>query len=555
MDRTKRRWNGWGFAAHKDELSGREEVWTWLAGELGMPALLATPARPLEELALPDSALSDDDRAALAAIVGADRVLLDAFERAYHARGHSYQDLLRLRAGDLSEAPDAVVTPRATEEVLAVLSLAAEREIAVVPFGGGTGVVGGVNAARGRFSAVITLDISDMDRVIAIDPVSQTATAQAGICGPALEKALEAKGFTLGYFPQSFEFSTLGGWIANRGAAAGRGSKDWLIGAQLAAPRGLVSTGDFPASAAGPQLKDLLLGSEGIFGVITQATVRVRPLPEVADYRFYLFRDFASGLDAIREATQAEISVTMLLLSDAEETRFCAAYDALGKPRSLARRIAERYRQWRGFGHKPCALIAGFEGSRKTVAFARRGFAAIAKRHGALSLGRCERWKKARFALPYLRDPLLERGVGIDTFETATSWSKLEALYAAARGAIETAIAQNVPRQGAKGVVLGYVCPCAPGGASLEFTTVFPRLLDGEAAQAQAIKKAAIDAVVANGGTISHHHGVGIEHLPWIAAEKGELGLAALSAVKAALDPKGIMNPGKLLPDKPFALG
>jgi alkyldihydroxyacetonephosphate synthase len=555
MDRTKRRWNGWGFTAHKDEITGREEVWTWLAGKLGMPALLATPTRPLEEVTLPQSALSAEDRAALAAIVGADRVLVDTFERAYHARGRSYLDLLRLRAGDLSEAPDAVVTPRATEEVLAVLALAAEREIAVVPFGGGTGVVGGVTAARGRFSAVITLDISEMDCVIAIDPVSQTATVQAGICGPALEKALEAKGFTLGHFPKSFEFSTLGGWIAHRGAAAGRGAEDWLIGAQLATPRGLVSTGDFPASAAGPQWKDLLLGSEGIFGVITQATVRLRPLPEAVEYCSYLFRDFASGLDAIREATQAEIPATMLLLSDAEGTRFCSAYDTLGKPRSLALRIAERYRQWRGFGDGPCALIAGFEDSSKTVAFARRGFAAIAKRHGALSLGRSDCWKKARFALPYLRDPLLDRGVGIDTLETAASWSKLEALYAAVRGAIDGAISQNVPRQGAKGVVLGHVCPCSPDGADLEFTYVFPRLLDGELAQAQAIKKAAMDAVVAHGGTISHHRGVGIEHLPWIAAEKGELGLAALSAVKAALDPKGVMNPGKLLPDKPFALG
>jgi alkyldihydroxyacetonephosphate synthase len=465
----------------------------------------------------------------LAAIVGEDRVRSGDYERAYHARGRSYLDLLRLRAGDLSEAPDAVVYPRGTEEVLAVLALASEREIAVVPFGGGTGATGGVTAQRGRFGAVITLDMSDMDRLIAVDPVSQTAVAQAGISGPALEKALEAKGLTLE--PQSCEFSTLGGSIAQGDAG------DWLIGAKLATPRGLIE--------AGPRWKGLLLGSQGVLGVITEASIRVRQLPEVSDHRAYLFRDFASGAAAVREAMQAGVQAAMLRVSDAETTRFLSAFRQVGKSKTLTMRLIQHTLDWRGYGERPCNLIAGFEGKTKTVSFARAAFDAIAKKHGALVRGRVggDQWKKTRFATPYLRDSLLDRGVGVETIETAAPWSRLDALYAAVRTAIESAIAQHVPRQGAKGVVMGELDPAYTDGARLRFTVIFPRLLDGDVAQAQAISQAAHEAILANGGTHQDVHPLGV------AAGTSELAVAALRAVKAALDPKGVLNPGTLLSD------
>lgn len=554
VDRTKIRWNGWGWAAHKDELGGREAVWTWLAGELGMPALLATPARPLEELSLPAPALYVEDRKALDDIVGADRVRDDTYERAFHTLGRSYYDLLRLRAGDLSLAPDAVVYPRGTEEVLAVLALAAERGIAVIPYGGGTSAVGGVSAARGALHSAITLDLSAMDRLIEVDPVSETATAEAGIYGPALEKALQAKGFTLGHHPDSFEFSTLGGWIAHRGAGQGANrygrAEDWLVGAKLATPRGLLVTGDFPASAAGPQLKDLVLGSEGAFGIITEATIRVHALAAACDYRGYLFRDFESGTAAICTAMRDGVAATMLRLSDAGETRFTHLYGDVGKSRSLARRLAEFYLQMRGFDDKACALIAGFEGDASAVAHAQKQFGAIARKLGALPLGRGmgEQWRQTRFKAPYLRDPMMDRGLGVDKLETAASWSKLGALYAATRAALESAILKTVPREGAKGIVMCHVGHSTADGASLCFTAIFPRTLDGDIAQWKTIKQAASEAILANGGTISHHHGVGEDHLPWIAQEKGVLGIEVLRAVKQALDPAGVLNPGKLLP-------
>ncbi len=554
IERSTIRWNGWGWTAHKDALAARDEVWTWLAHELGMPSLLATPARPLDEATLAPPRLTDEERAHLVAILGADRVHDDTYERAFHARGRSYHDLLRLRAGDLSVAPDAVLYPRGADEILAVLAFANDSGLAVVPFGGGTSVVGGVSAASGPFKAIVTLDLSGMDRIGDIDTLAGTATAEAGVYGIALEKALQAKGVTLGHYPQSFEFSTLGGWIAHRGAGQqslryGK-AEDWLVSAKLATPRGLFTSESFPASAAGPRLTDLIAGSEGAFGVITQATVRVRPLPKASDYRGYLFRDFASGTAAIRHAMQEEIPVAMLRLSDADETHFHRTFSALGKVSGIADRLAQACLDLRGIDAKAAALIAGFEGDAREVADGRKRFARVAEHLSAVPLGRGpgERWREARFYWPYLRDPKMDRGVGIDTFETSASWSKIDALHNAVRMALETAIRETAPRPDARGIVMCRISHAYRDGASLTFTAIFPRALAGEIAQWQAIKKAATDAIVAEGGTISHHHGIGEDHLPWMTNEKNALGVEVLDAVKRVFDPKGILNPGKLIP-------
>jgi len=554
IDHGNIRWNGWGWTAHKDKLAEQDVLWTWLAAELGMPALLATPARPLESVAIAASRLSGAERARLVEILGADRFRDDPFERAFHARGRSYHDLIRLRAGELSVAPDAVLYPRTTEEVQALVAACAEAGIAIVPYGGGTSVVGGVSAIQGRFKSVVTLDMSVMDRIVDIDPQAMTATFEAGIYGPALEKALLAKNLTLGHHPQSFEFSTLGGWIAHRGAGQGSNrygrAEDWLVAAKLVTPRGVLQTGGFPASATGPRLNDLVLGSEGVFGIITEATVRLHAAPAASEYYGYLFKDFASGIAAIRRAESDGVGATMLRLSDQIETKFYRAFGTLGKNLSFRDRLAQWYLDNRGFDEKACALIAGFEGETTAVADARLQFQVLAKKHGAMALGEAQgqRWKEGRFHGPYLRDPMMDRGVGVDTFETAATWSKLGALHVAVRDALEGAVRETAPRAGGRGIVGCHVSHSYIDGASLYFTCIFPRQLDGELGQWRTIKKAASDAIIKNGGTISHHHGVGEDHLPWLAAEKGSLGIDILRAVKMALDPKGIMNPGKLIP-------
>lgn len=553
IDRTKISWNGWGWAAHKDDVTANEAAWAWLAAEVGMPSLLATPPRALEEVPIAPSRLAASARERLVQIVGEDRIGETKFDRAFHARGRSYHDLLHLRAGDLSSAPDAVVYPRSTEEVLAILAFASEEGIAVIPYGGGTSVVGGVTGTPGAFPAAISLDMSAMSKLVGVDAVSRTATAETGIYGPALDKALREKGVMLGHYPQSFEFSTLGGWIAHRGAGQQSGrygrADDWLVSAKMATPRGLLTTEDFPGSSAGPRLTDLILGSEGAFGVITEATFRIQPVPQTSVYTGFLFRDFASGATAIRRAVQEDLPIAMLRLSDAEETRFYRAYGAAGTKRSIGDRIAGLYLGLRKFDGNAAAMIAGFEGSKAEVERSHERFGQIAKELRALAIGdnAGTRWMQGRFHGPYLREPLMDHGLGVDTLETATNWSKLDLLYGSVKKALEDAIRETAPRPGAHGIVTCHISHSYLDGASLYFTYIFPRALDGDIAQWLAIKRAATDAIVARGGTISHHHGVGEDHLPWMVQEKGSLGVDVLRAIKVALDPKGILNPGKLV--------
>ena len=547
------RWNGWGESSSHDPALGHDAVWSWLARELGMPSLLATPARELDQVVLPPAQLRAAALQALSAILVSDQLHQDDMARILHARGRSYPDLLYLRAGDLSCAPDAVVYPKSTDEVLALLKWAEAHDVAIVPFGGGTSVVGGVSAQRGRHHAIVSLDLSGMTAVLNIDPLSELARIQAGITGPALEKALAARGLTLGHFPQSFEYSTLGGWIAHRGAGQqsngyGR-AEDWLQSALLVTPRGLLRTEDVPASAAGPRLKDLILGSEGLFGVIAEASVRTRPLPREQYTASFLFRSFADGLGAIRLAVQSGVEASMLRLSDAEETRFFHAFRKAGQPPKVSDRLIEKYLAARRLGAQRCALIALFEGSDGKRS--RQRLAALARSCGGVDVGRgpARSWLAGRFHGPYLRDPMLDHAVGVDTLETATSWSNLERLYGAVSSALSQAICAHVPREGAHGIVMCHLSHSYPDGASLYFTFIFPRMLENELAQWRAIKTAASKVIVAQGGTISHHHGVGEDHRDYMADEKGLLGIEVLRAIKTALDPQGILNPGKLIPD------
>jgi alkyldihydroxyacetonephosphate synthase len=516
-----------------------------------MPSLLATPARPLEDIWLPHSNLTPADRRILARLLDGEAVRDDKFERASHAGGRSYQDLLRLRAGDLGDAPDVVVYPRSHLDVLTLLAFASERSIAVVPFGGGTSVVGGVKPRRSGHNGVLTIDLSAMHRVENIDAQSLTVSAQAGIFGPALEQTLSARGLTLGHFPQAFEFSTLGGWIAHRGTGQlfnrYGGPEDWLAGVEVATPRGMLRGSDFPASGTGPRLTDLIVGSEGVFGIITRATVRLHRAAEATTGRAYLFRNFASGTAAIRGAMQSGVPTAMLRLSDAEEARFHRALDRLGdSPSLLQRASAAILNSWRY--ERPCLLLAAFEGSAESVQLAKKTFGSIAREHGALRLGSgpVRHWQQSRFSSPYLRDTMLDRGLGVDTMETATSWANLQALYEGVKTALERAIAETVPRPLAHGIVMCHTGHACSDGASLHFTYIFPRALGDEFGQCQAVNRAAVEAVLANGGTISHYHGE--DHLSGITQEKCEIGIEVLRAIKGTLDPQGILNPGKLIP-------
>lgn len=554
IDRERLRWNGWGRQGTSYELGDRADaVWGWLAQTLGLEELPETPAVPLEEIELPPVRLTEADLTDLAALTDPQRVHTDGYERAFHAKGASYHDLIQLRDGEVGPTPDVVVYPKTPSEVVALLDWAAQADVAVVPFGGGTSVVGGVEAQAGEHRAVVTCDTTHLDALVEVDREAMTATLQAGIYGPALEEALASHGLTLGHYPQSFEFSTLGGWIATRGAGQQSNkygkAEDWLVAAELATPEGLWRTRPAPASAAGPEVEDLVAGSEGVLGIITRATVKVHPAPETRDYRGWLFESFEAGVAAVRALVQQGVPAAMVRLLDEDETRFLQALSSAGREKGVVQRAIDAYLALRGYDDTPCLLLLGAEGGRVEVKVTMARAFAVARRHGGLYLGARpgRSWYEDRFALPYLRDPLLDRGLAVDTLETATTWSNLLELRQAVTAALRGALDAVVEPESARRFSMCHVSHAYHEGASLYFTYLWPRDLEDPVGQWRRIKKAASQAIVDHGGTISHHHGVGADHRSWLVEEKGEAGMAWLEAIKDATDPEGVLNPGKLV--------
>jgi alkyldihydroxyacetonephosphate synthase len=538
------RWWGWGEDGHDVVLP--EHALAMLRSELGIePGAGAKPVA-LEQVRLPDSRLDASVRARLAAAVGEDHVLDDRAARVEHAAGRSYPDLVRLRTGELEEAPDAVVEPGSADEVQALLAACAEARVAVVPFGGGSSVVGGVDPYSDGFPALISLDLRRLDRVVDVDRMSLTATLDGGLFGPELERRLAAQGVTLGHFPQSFEYSTVGGWVATRSAgqaSTGHGRIDELVeGLRMIAPAGEVARRPVPATAAGPDLRELLVGSEGVLGVICEATLRVRALPDERHYEGWSFRSFAEGCEALRVMEQADASPDVIRLSDEHETRLSLALASSGSATERAGRAYLRMR-----GHEGgCIAIAGFEGEEDDVERRRLHSGALLRAGGGLRLGRRpgEAWLRGRYAGPYLRDALLDYGAFVETLETATSWSNLPTLYAA----VGDALRRSLSARGTPPLVMCHVSHLYRSGASLYYTFLARQQPEAAIEQWRAAKAAASDAIVANGGTITHHHAIGRDHAPWLSAEIGTVGVDLIRDVKERLDPVGIMNPGKLLP-------
>jgi alkyldihydroxyacetonephosphate synthase len=537
------RWWGWGEDGQAVPLSPAAE--DLLSAELGADPSVRKPPVPFEQVSLPEPGLPEQLKERLVTVLGAEQVRDDRETRVGHAVGRSYPDLVRIRAGDASSAPDAVVFPSSTETIAATLGLCAEHRVAVVPFGGGTSVVGGVETVRDGFAGAIALDMGRLSATVEVDRTSLTARVDAGLLGPELERRLGEEGVTLGHFPQSFEFSTLGGWVATRSAgqaSTGYGRIDELVRAvRCVTPAGELGTKAVPASAAGPSLRDLVVGSEGVLGVISEATVSVRPAPGARRYEGWSFASFAEGCDALRVMEQAGAAADVNRLSDEDETRLTMALASSG---STTEKLGRRYLRMRGH-EGGCLAILGFEGSEERVEDRRRVAGGLLRAGGGVSLGHRpgDAWYRTRFTTPYLRDELLDRGVLVDTLETATTWSNLGKLHEAVREALRGAL----DGRGTPPLAMCHVSHLYPSGGSLYFTFL-ARQEDDALAQWRAAKTAASEAIVATGGTITHHHAIGRDHRQWLAAEDGELGIEVLRAAKQRLDPAGIMNPGKLLP-------
>ncbi len=535
---ARSKWWGWGDPQKRTPLS--ERGLAMLRAELG-------EAEPTQRVELDEVALAAPRAlpTAIGETVGAAGVLTAHEQRVRRAAGSGYPDLIRLRTGTLANGPDGVVMPGSPEEVAAVLEVCAAEGVAVVPFGGGTSVVGGVEPLAGEHDRVIALDLRRL-RGVMVDPVSLTATLGPGLRGPEAEEALRAHGLTIGHFPQSFEYATIGGFAATRSAgqaSAGYGRFDDLVTSlAMATPLGELRTLATPHTAAGPSLRQVALGSEGVLGAITEVTVRVRPAPEKRRYEAWIAPDFAAGCELVRTMAQEDALADVTRLSDESETRVTMGMaPTSGAQRSLLDAYLRLRRRSGG-----CLMICGWEGEPESVDRRRALSARLLRSGGAAALG--ERpgraWERGRYDGPYLRDELLDLGYLIETLETSHTWSRLGELYRAVGGALDAALRG----QGTPGIVMCHLSHAYRDGASLYFTFAARGRRGEEIEQWRAVKSAACEAIVATGGTITHHHAVGRDHAPYMAAEVGDVGIEALRALKARLDPAGIMNPGKLLP-------
>jgi alkyldihydroxyacetonephosphate synthase len=525
------KWNAWGDPHEAKPLS--DGIRSLLKQALGVTDSTAAEL-DRDQVTVRPSQLADDHREALAAIVGPDYCRVGDRDRLLRAGGKSTLDLLRRKDSGVQEAPDAVLLPAVEDDVAAILRYCSQHGIAVVPFGGGTSVAGGLDPIRGAFSAVVSLDTRRFDALLAFDAESGEAEFGAGVTGPGAEQLLAEHGFSLGHFPQSFEFASLGGYAATRSSgqdSAGYGRFDDMIrGMHVITPAGVLDLGRAPQSAAGPDLRQLLIGSEGVFGIITRVRVRVHPSPDVTRYEAWSFPDFATGTAALRAVAQTGTGPTVIRLSDEAETGVnLATTETIGESQITG----------------GCLAITVFEGTAAHAESRHAETRELITAMGGTSLGEApaRAWEHGRFGAPYLRDSLLAAGALCETLETATDWSNIPALKAAVTDALTTALAES----GTPALVLCHISHVYATGASLYFTVVAGQR-GNPIEQWRAAKTAACDAIVATGATITHHHAVGADHRPWMRDEVGELGVQVLRAVKSTLDPAGILNPGKLIP-------
>jgi alkyldihydroxyacetonephosphate synthase len=501
-----------------------------------------TPAVELDEVGV---AAPRELPASVAAAVNEASVLVAHEQRVRRAAGKGYPDLIRLRGGTLGAAPDAVVMPGDRDQVAALLDACSREEIAVVPFGGGTSVVGGVEPLAGPHERVIAMDLRRM-RAVGVDPISMTATLGPGLRGPEAEQAVGERGFTIGHFPQSFEYATVGGFAATRSAgqaSAGYGRFDELVTAvAMTAPAGELRTLATPHTAAGPALRQLILGSEGALGAITEVSVRLRPAPPVRRYEAWMAADFASGREIVRDLAQGDALPDVTRLSDESETRITLGLAGTAGLKRAGLDTYLRLRRRRG----GCLMICGWEGDRESVERRRALSARLLRRGGAAALGESpgRAWEHGRFRGPYMRDELIDLGYLIETLETSHTWSRVDDLYRAVGAALDASLREG----GTPPIVMCHLSHAYRDGASLYFTFIARARAGEEIEQWSAAKRAACGAIVSIGGTITHHHAVGRDHAPYMRAEVGDTGLEALRALKERLDPAGIMNPGKLLP-------
>jgi alkyldihydroxyacetonephosphate synthase len=551
------KWWGWGHEGVEFSHEDKPDLGPFIADKIGVDVRVrgAAPLR-FDELQIAEANLPAELRTDLEEAVGERFVSEDALDRVVHGRGKSLRDLIRQRRGDLPRLPDVVVRPAGEDEVNAVVQAALRADAVLIPFGGGSSISGSLQAPDDEPRPVISVDLERLDQVLDIDGESRLARVQAGVFGPRLEEQLGVRGYTFGHFPDSFPHSTLGGWIATRssGMQSDRYGdiSDMVKGLRVATPSGMLVARPVPAASNGPSVRQMVLGSEGRLGIITEATVHVRRIPEERKIVGYLFPTFADGVAAMRDLAAGEYSVSVTRVSDANETQFSFAMRVNPTLLDKLQSTALKAYVSRRLGFDPggmCLSFIGYEGSRRHVTAQRRAVGRLVKRHAGLCVGTGPGvlYDQKKFDIPYIRDFLLDRGAPGDVSETATTWSNLMPLYEAVRAEANRAFDQL----GVQGYFMCHLSHSYHAGACLYFTFAFKASSQSAMLPEYEVVKSAIQqAFVDNGATLSHHHAVGTEHSQWLLEDISAPGVAMMRSLFEGFDPGRHMNPGKIVPSE-----
>lgn len=546
------KWWGWGLTDTSFEMVTRPGLLKFLARKFDVHTLKPPFEASIEQVKVPEVRLPSVVLEQFAQRLGKTVCSMEKEDRIRHAFGKNYKDLIRVRSLNLDIAPDIVLYPENEEQIRTIFDLCREHRVALIPFGGGTSVVGGVEASASNRPYVATLNTTRLDRILSIDEESLTATIEAGKMGPDLENELNEKGFTLGHFPQSFEFSTLGGWIAARSSGQNSilygGIDKMVVSLKVLTPTGDITTLSAPSHACGPDIREILVGNEGTLGVIVSATMRIHRLPTEKLYFMYALPTFKEAARACKHIVQAGIVPALIRISDEEESEatLSMSHGSTGPFAQMLKTGVKKYFELRGLPlNGPLSLVlVGCEGNAQDNRRTKESIDEILKKYGGLPLGTGagKKWLKDRFFLPYLRDDLLDNGLFVETLETATSWSNLNNLYRQVGNAIrEVCEKEKLPV-----ALMTHISHLYPDGASLYFSIVTKQRAGDPIGQWVDIKTAANNAIKNNGGVISHHHGVGTDHkdhLPW-----DKESLALVKQIKKFIDPEGLLNPDKLIP-------
>ena len=549
------KWWGWGYEDITFNDSEKPELWPYLKRELGVDEIRWNRPINFDEVTLPDQKNNDAFLAALEQKLDSDQIVEDKKTRLIHAAGKSFRDLWLIRHGNIKFAPDCVIFPNNENDVVSIVNAAKENGVVLIPFGGGSNIAGCLEPKDHHNRMVVSLDMCRMHKVIEIDQYSLIARIQPGVYGQHLEDQLAEHGVTLGHFPDSFLHSTLGGWVATR--SAGMQSdiygkiEDMVISLRMVTPSGTIITRTVPKSSNGIDIRHLCIGSEGILGVITEVTIQVHKKPEKEDWYGWLFPDFQSGIDAIHECHRYNCMPTVTRLNDPKKTALSFAFKT---PKTgFKATIANTFKWYIGNVKKInfnqcCLMVVKYEGTQQEFKNIRKKVSSIYKKHRGVCLGAepGRSFAKVKFDFPHLRDFTMDRSIMADVSETATTWNNLCAMHKNGLKEIENAIKET----GVNGWVGCHLSHSYHSGASLYFTFGCLQRKGREIEQYLYVKKSAEDAFMKNGGTLSHHHAVGTEHLPWVEEDLSSTGLKAVKALKNGLDPNGIMNPGKIIPSE-----